>query len=128
MEKVDDISLKQSAQFLRALLPLVLLPLLFLLPLPLPLLSFIKHTIAHFNDNMEHSLSLTLSPKTQNIFSTSCIVDASSPPPSLPPPALLYTSICYILHICTMNIVKSIYVYVKESEVIQFLLLANSSA
>lgn len=121
MEKVDDISLKQSAQFLRALLPLVLLPLLFLLPLPLPLMSFIKHTIAHF-------IALTLSPKTQNIFSTSCIVDASSPPPSLPPPALLYTSICYILHICTMNIVKSIYVYVKESEVIQFLLLANSSA
>lgn len=80
MEKVDDISLKQSAQFLRALLPLVLLPLLFLLPLPLPLMSFIKHTIAHFNDNMENSLSHSLTQNSKHIFHflyRGCIITTS---------------------------------------------------
>lgn len=120
-----DISLKHFSEFSTYVVVVIGLPLLFL---PVPHSVATKHTIAHFNDNMENSRTLTQKLKTYFPLLV-YHVDASSPPSTAAAAtALLYASICYMYaHYSTIHVYMCLHIW-RESEVNQFLLfVANWS-
>lgn len=107
----DDISLKQRLKISWYVVAVISLPLLFLAVAVLSLQSMPLHTLMITGKTRTRTL-------TQSIFSTSCIVNASSPPSAALAPATNSSSPRFnLLHVCTLLYsVKSMCVYTQLEE------------
>lgn len=103
----DDISLKQRLKISWYVVAVISLPLLFLAVAVLSLQSMPLHTLMIAGKTRTRTL-------TQSIFSTSCIVNASSPPSAALAPAANSSSPRFnLLHVCTLLYsAKSMCVYI----------------